>query len=89
MQAKLQAKPLVEALLAASVGLEQASDTDVDPDWAVKILENFAYHVGQIPSGEVPELLTVFEQIAIAADQAGNADWARFVRAQPFSLGLV
>lgn len=82
-------KPLVEAILAAAVFLEQGSDADVDPDWAVKTLENMAYHVGQVPQGDVPELLAVFENIAVEAEQAGHADWARFVRTQPFNLGLV
>jgi hypothetical protein len=50
----VKVKPLVEAILAASAFLEEGSDDDVDPDWAVKTLESMAYHVGQVPEAEVP-----------------------------------
>lgn len=55
----------------------------------MKALESMAHHVGQVPQAELPELLAVFEAIAVEAEQAGHADWARFVRTQPFSFGLV
>ncbi|MCF4121337.1 hypothetical protein L1785_10115 [Antribacter sp. KLBMP9083] len=85
----MNVKPLVETILAASVFLEQGSDDDVDPDWAVKTLENMAHSLGRVPAEDVPEVLAAFEEIAAEADAAGHVDWARFVRSQPFALGLV
>lgn len=84
----MKVKPLVEAILAASAFLEQGSDDEVDPDWAVKTLESMAHHVGQVPQAELPELLAVFDAVAVEAEQAGRAGWAQFVRTQPFSFGL-
>ena len=55
---------LVEALAAAFMGVENASDDDVDPDWAVKVQEGIAHPLLQFSEVERSEFTAVLADLA-------------------------
>ena len=83
-------KVLVEAIATAFMSYDDASDAEVDPDWAVKVQENLADTMGKLSDDDRAQFRKDLE--ALAADlPADPIDDSRrnYYRALPFFLGWV
>ena len=77
--------PLVHGLIDAFLFLESASPDEVNPDSAVRCMENMTSSLLALNPADQVELRAVFERIAGASeDQA----YQNFVRALPDMIGL-
>jgi len=82
--------PLVPALTGVLVDvvwwLESCGDEEVDPDSAVKMMENVGGELLRLPSGQRERLLQVLTDLAEAEQTPERRD---FLKSFPFAIGLV
>lgn len=81
--AEMNVRPLLEAIIAALLLLEDTSDEDLDPDVAVRGMEDIAHSLNQLSTEDRSTVRRVFEEIAASE---GPPD-ATFIRAIPGSIG--
>jgi hypothetical protein len=77
-------RPLLRAILAAFLALEDGSNDDIDPDWAVKAMENISWEVVQLGDADQAALRADFLALAHEYDEP----WRSFVSAFPDSINL-
>lgn len=77
--------PLVRAVAAALLFLENSAEDQLDPDWAVQGMEGIAYELLQMPDRDRAEFLRAIESVA---EQEANPRTASFIRALPFAIGM-
>jgi hypothetical protein len=77
-------KPLVNAVVAALVLLENCGPDEVNPDTAVRGMENIGYELNRLTGAERGEFTNLLEIIATEESEA-----AEFIRNIPFMLGWV
>lgn len=82
----MDAAPLANAVITALMLLEHSDDSEVDPDVAVRGLENIAHELLKLTGEDRDEFLSLLERIA---EQETNPATAEFVRAVPFKIGMV
>jgi hypothetical protein len=78
-------EPLVKAIAAALVLLEQSGDDEIDPDVAVRGMENIAHELLALPEEDRAEFVEVIERIASAES---SVPYANFLRDIPRSIGM-
>lgn len=78
-------EPLVRAIVAAMMLMEECGPEEIDPDTAVRGLENMGYEILQLSRDDRDELLELIERMARDSD----SHTADFLRAVPFSIGMV
>ncbi|MEQ7011350.1 hypothetical protein ABN028_34810 [Actinopolymorpha sp. B17G11] len=69
-------KVLVEAIATASMSYDQSSDADVDPDWAVKIMEDLVHTLSQLSDDDRAQFRADLE--ALAADTPADPFYDRW-----------
>ncbi|MET8353630.1 MULTISPECIES: hypothetical protein [unclassified Micromonospora] len=79
-------KALIESLLACLAFLEQSDSDTVDPDSAIRALEDVAYPLQSLSDADRRSLLAMFERVAAEETDTG---WREFIRLQPRGLGLM
>ncbi|MDX1947689.1 MAG: hypothetical protein SFU86_19990 [Pirellulaceae bacterium] len=77
--------PLISAIIDALLFLESAASNEVDPDSAVRCMENIASSILRLDKSDQLALRLNFEKIAEASQ---DANYANFVRKLPDSIGL-
>ena len=77
-------KPLLRAIIAAFLALENGSDDDIDPDWAVKAMENISWEILKLGDADQEALRADF----LALAEEDPEPWRSFVRAFPDSINL-
>jgi hypothetical protein len=82
----MDAAPLANAVITALMLLEHSDDSEIDPDIAVRGLENIAHELLKLQGEDRVEFLALLERIAA---QERNQVTAEFVRAVPFKIGMV
>ncbi len=82
----MNVEPLVNAVVAAMMVLEESEPEQVDPDTAVRGLENIGYELLKLSGDDRLEFMQLLERMARAVDDDRTA---RFMRALPFSVGMV
>jgi hypothetical protein len=78
-------EPLVRAIVAAMMLMEECGPDEIDPDTAVRGLENMGYEILQLSGDDRGEFLELIERMA----QSSDSHTAEFIRAIPFSIGMV
>jgi hypothetical protein len=84
-QACMNPEPLVKAIISAMLLMEHCDSEEIDPDTAVRGLENIAYELLQLTGNDRAEFLAVPDRVA---DSTPDKLEARFVRSIPFSIGM-
>ncbi len=77
--------PLIYAIIDAEIFLEAAGPNEVDPDSAVRCMENIAASLLALDKSDQLVLRSHFEQIA---EEGQDASYAKLVRELPNSIGL-
>ena len=77
--------PLVRALIDALLLLESAGPDEIDPDVAVRGMENIASSLHAL---EKSDQQTLRKQLLRIADEAQDETYGRFVRSLPDMLDL-
>jgi hypothetical protein len=78
-------EPLVRAIVAAMMLMEECGPDEIDPDTAVRGLENMGHEILQLSGPDRAEFLELIEHMA----RTGDAHTATFLRAIPVSVGMV
>jgi hypothetical protein len=82
--------PLVPVLAGLIVDimwwLDSCGDEEVDPDSAVKMMENVAWIMGELPADQQQRLI---ETLGTLADAEQHPARAKQLRSFPFAYGLV
>ena len=78
-------EPLVRAIVAAMMLMEQCGPDEIDPDTAVRGLENMGYEILQLSGNDREEFINLIERMARDSDSRT----AEFMRSRPFSIGMV
>jgi len=78
-------EPLVNAVIAAMMLLEECGPDEIDPDTAVRGLENMGHELLKLTGDDRTEFLALLERMAEAADDPRTE---RFIRSIPFSIGM-
>lgn len=82
--------PLVPVLVGLVVDvvwwLDSCGDEEVDPDAAVKMMENVAWVMGDLPDDQQQRLIEVLGELADAEQDPARA---KQLRSFPFDCGLV
>ena len=81
----MNVEPLIRAIISAMMLLEHSDPDEVDPDTAVKGMENMGHELLKLNAGDRLAFLTVLEGIAESENDGSVAD---FVRSMPFMLGF-
>jgi hypothetical protein len=81
----VDAAPLVKALIAAFMLLENSRDDEVDPGVAVRGMENMTFELQQWDEVDRAEFVDILMRIAEAEE---NAPAANFIRSMPEMLGM-
>ncbi len=81
----MDAKPVVKAVIAAMLLLEHSEPDEVDPDTAVRGLENIAFELLQLREDDRREFTDMLNRIASGTEHAPTAE---FIRAIPFAIGM-
>lgn len=81
----MELEPLLKALLAALMLLENSDDSEIDPDVAVAGMEAIAAELHQLSRHDVAELVAAVMRIADAEE---DVRYSEFYRAAPTMLGL-
>ena len=76
---------LIESLLGCLAFLEHGGDDVIDPDAAVRAMENMAHPLMSLPESDRAALVAMIQQVAAAAPDDG---WRRFVLSAPYGMGL-
>lgn len=82
----MNAEPLVRAILAATLLLEDCRPEEVNPDTAVRGLENIAYELLMLTGADRSEFLDLLRRMESTTDDPREAQW---LRSLPFSIGMV
>ena len=78
---------LVEAVATALLGIENASDDLVDPDWAVKVLEGIGSPLQQFTAAERSEFTAVLADLeGKLGDDPFYLRWRSFYQNLPFMI---
>ena len=77
--------PLIHAIIDAELFLESAGPNEVDPDSAVRCMENIASSLLALDKSDQLALRSHFERIAEAGQ---DASYAKLVRELPDNIGL-
>lgn len=79
--------PVLAGLVVDIVGwLDTCGDEEVNPDSAVKMTENVAWILGQLPADQQQRLIEVLGELAQSEEDAARAEQLRFFA---FACGLV
>ncbi|GGS94417.1 hypothetical protein [Streptomyces chromofuscus] len=82
--------PLVPALAGLVVDavwfLESCGDEEVDPDSAVKMMENIGWELLQLPADQRDRFMQVLADMAAAEE---NPERREFLESFPFAVGMV
>lgn len=82
--------PLVPVLVGLVVDivwwLDSCGDEEVDPDSAVKMMENVAWIMGELPADQQQRLIEALSKLAEAEQDPARA---KQLRSFPFACGLV
>jgi hypothetical protein len=78
-------EPLVRAIVAAMMLMEECGPEEIDPDTAVRGLENMGHEILQLSGDDRAEFLDLIERMAQCSDE----HTATYIRAIPFSIGMV
>jgi hypothetical protein len=81
----VRVEPIILAMVSAMRLLNDCGPEEVNPDTAVRGLENMAYELMQLGPEERAELIDTLNRLADEADP-GDA-W--FLRSVPFYVGMV
>ncbi|WP_162952041.1 hypothetical protein [Streptomyces griseorubiginosus] len=79
-------EPLIKAVVAAMLLLEQCGPDEVDPDTAVRGLENIGYELLKFTEVERVEFMNLIERVASSESDPHVAEFTRNV---PFAIGMV
>lgn len=79
-------KPLVRAIVAAMMFLEESGSDELDPDAAVRGMESIAHELLQLAEVDRVEFIELVE--GVARDSPDEHE-ARFIRNIPQMIGLV
>jgi hypothetical protein len=82
----MNCEPLVKAIAAAMMFLEESGDDEVDPDSAERALENMSHALLQYAGSDREEFLELIERVA---DGTPDEHDARFIRDIPRMIGMV
>lgn len=82
----MDTEPLVRALVSVMMLLENSDASEVDPDVAVRGMENLSHELLKLNSADRSEFVSIVTKIAESERQPSVAN---FVRSLPFMLGLV
>lgn len=77
--------PLIHCLIDAFQFLESSSEEEVDPDSAVRCMENMAASLLALRHSDQLALRSHLERIA---DESKDSAYRKFVRSLPDSIGL-
>lgn len=81
-------KVLVQAIVTAFMSYEHASETDVHPDWAVKIMEDLAATLNELSEDDRAVFRSDLESLAADLDDDPLYDpWRDFYRDLPRFIG--
>ncbi|MEV4333103.1 hypothetical protein AB0K02_21565 [Streptomyces sp. NPDC049597] len=75
----------MNAIITAMMLMEHCGPDEIDPDTAVRGLENMGYELLQLTGDDRAEFLALLERMAAAADDPHTA---AFIRSVPFSIGM-
>lgn len=78
-------EPLARAVIAAMLLLEHCGPEEVDPDTAVKGLENMTHELLRLTAADRSEFVSLLEGIA---DSTTDDAEARFILSIPFAIGF-
>lgn len=79
-------RALLEALLGCLVFLEDSGDDIVDPDGAVRAMENAAHRLLSLPEADRAELVAMIRRLGAAES---DGPWRRYILRTPYMIGLV
>ena len=85
-EGKMDSEPLLKAIIAAMMFLEHSGPDEVDPDSAVKCLENMSYELLQLAGSDRKEFLELIETVA---NQMPEERQRGFIRDIPRMTGMV
>lgn len=77
--------PVIEALISAFLLLEHSGPDEVNPDTAVRAMENMAWNLLNLSEDDQRLLRVKLEKIAAEAEDSG---YREFVRGLPDMIGL-
>lgn len=77
--------PLIQGLVDAYLFLESSGSDEVDPDSAVRCMENISSSLLQLRQSDQ---LALRSHLATIADEATDSAYREFVRALPDMIGL-
>jgi hypothetical protein len=77
--------PLIHAVIASLVFLESAGPDEVDPDSAVRCMENIA---ASLLTLDKPDQLALRSHLVSIANESQDPVYAKLVRELPDSIGL-
>ncbi|WP_332643253.1 hypothetical protein [Aeromicrobium sp.] len=78
-------RPLVLAIVDALLVLEHSSDSEIDPDTAVRAMESIAHSLHGLTDEDQAAIRAEFEDIA---NESGDSPYSTFVAALGDMLGL-
>ena len=78
-------EPLVRAIAAAMMFLEESGPDEVDPDSAVRTMETMGYELLRLVGSDRAEFLDLVERVATDGDPRDAA----FIRGIPRAIGMV
>ena len=82
-------RELIEALVAAFIGLEEAHDDDVNPDWVVKILEGMCEPLLRLSDADRDLFKAQLRELAAELDDDPFYEpWRRYYTELPAIIGL-
>ncbi|MEV0682008.1 hypothetical protein AB0I60_36345 [Actinosynnema sp. NPDC050436] len=82
---EMNPEPLVKAIVAAMMLLEECGPDEVDPDTAVRGLEHMGYELLRFTERERVEFFGLLERMASAETDQRTAEYLRRI---PFVLGM-
>ena len=81
-------KVLVEAIATAFISYDQSSDAEVDPDWAVKIMENLVHTLSQLSDEDRAQFRADLDDLAADLPAEPFYDrWRNWYRDLPALMG--
>jgi hypothetical protein len=79
-------EPLLKAIVAAMVFLEASTPDEVDPDSAVRCMENMSHELLQLAGADRREFIKLVERVA---EHEADERYAQFIREMPRMIGMV
>jgi hypothetical protein len=81
----MDSEPLVRAIIAALMVFENATDSEIDPDVAVRGMESITGEISGLEDDDRAELLQMISRIG---SSEGDSSIGNFARGLPFMIGL-